>query len=179
MSQTLERIRELVTRREVQISDHGYDELADDDLFVNDILAGLADAVVVEDYPSYHKGPCVLVLKRDGQDQAVHVVWGIPKAEPSPAVIYSDGVPARSGTVERRLSEEEMMNSHHHTKLVHEGRYAAEVEVDLIDTDTGWSPYLSLSDAQKLDEVRKALQDGDLKRASQLARVFQLLPVNG
>ena len=74
--------------------------------------------------------------------------------------------------------KEEIMSSHHHTKLVHEGRYAAEVEVDLIDTDTGWSPYLSLSDAQKLDEVRRALRGGDLKRASQLARVFQLLPVN-
>jgi hypothetical protein len=75
-------------------------------------------------------------------------------------------------------AKEEIMSSHHHTKLVHEGRYAAEVEVDLIDTDTGWSPYLSLPDAQKLDEVRKALRGGDLMRASQLARVFQLLPVN-
>ena len=89
MSQTLERIRELVTRLEVQISDHGYDELADDDLFVDDILAGLADAVVVEDYPAYHKGSCVLVLQRDGQDQPVHVVWGIPKAASSPAVIVT------------------------------------------------------------------------------------------
>jgi hypothetical protein len=80
--------------------------------------------------------------------------------------------------LERGLFEEEIMSSHHHTKLVHEGRYAAEVEVDLIDADTGWSPYLSLPDAQKLDEVRRALRGGDLKRASQLARVFQLLPVN-
>ena len=48
------------------------------------------------------------------------------------------------------------MNSHRHTKLVHEGRYAVQGEVDLNDTDTGWSRYLSLSDAQKLDEVRKA-----------------------
>jgi hypothetical protein len=70
------------------------------------------------------------------------------------------------------------MSSRHHTKLVHEGRYAAEVEVEFIDTDTGWSPNLSLPDAQKLDEVRRALRGGDLKRAGQLARVFQLLPVN-
>jgi len=62
--------------------------------------------------------------------------------------------------------------------LVHEGRYAAEVEMDLIDADRGWSPYRSLPDAQKLDEVHRALIDGDLKRASQLAHVFQLLPVN-
>jgi hypothetical protein len=69
------------------------------------------------------------------------------------------------------------MNQRRHTKLVHEGHYAAEVDVELIDTDTGWSPYVSLQDAKKLDQVRKALKAGDLKRASQLARVFQLLPV--
>ena len=69
------------------------------------------------------------------------------------------------------------MSRRRHTKLVHEGQYAAEVDVDLIDTDTGWSPYLSLPDAQKLDQVRKALRGGDLKRASQLARVFQLRPI--
>jgi Domain of unknown function (DUF4258) len=89
MSHMLERICELVARREVQISDHGYDELADDDLFVDDILAGLAAGVVVEEYPAYHKGPCVLVLQRDGHDQPVHVVWGIPRDASSPAVVVT------------------------------------------------------------------------------------------
>ena len=70
------------------------------------------------------------------------------------------------------------MNSRLHTKLIHEGQYAAEVEVELIEADEGWSPYLSLADAQKLDAVRKALRRSDLKQASQLARVFQLTPVH-
>ena len=69
------------------------------------------------------------------------------------------------------------MSTRRHTKLIHEGQYAAEVEVTLIETDEGWSPYLSLADAQKLDAVRKALRRGDLTQASQLARVFRLTPV--
>jgi hypothetical protein len=64
------------------------------------------------------------------------------------------------------------------TKLIHEGQYAAEVEVELIDTGEGWSPYLSLADARKLDEVRKALRREDVRRASELARVFQLTPIH-
>jgi hypothetical protein len=64
-----------------------------------------------------------------------------------------------------------------HTKIIHEGQYAAEVDVELIDTDEGWSPYLSLEDAEKLDEGRKALLRQDLKRAAELARVFELTPV--
>ena len=69
------------------------------------------------------------------------------------------------------------MTTRHHVKLVHEGRYVAEVDVELIQTDTGWSPYLSLEDAYKLDDVRDALRRGDIKAASRLARVFTLTPV--
>jgi hypothetical protein len=69
------------------------------------------------------------------------------------------------------------MSRRQHTKLIHEGQYAAEVEVELIEGDDGWAPYLSLADAQKLDTVRTALRRSDLKQASQLARVFHLTPV--
>ncbi len=70
-----------------------------------------------------------------------------------------------------------MMKKKHHSKLVHEGQYVAEVEVELLETDEGWSPYLSLEDAYELDDVRDALRRGDIKRAAQIARVFTLTPV--
>ena len=70
------------------------------------------------------------------------------------------------------------MTSRLHTKLIHEGDYVAEVEVQLIDSDSGWSPYLSLEDAYKLDDVREALRSNNLRRASQLSHVFSLTPVS-
>ena len=62
-------------------------------------------------------------------------------------------------------------------KLIHEGKYAAEVPVELIEDDTAWSPYLTPADVSKLDTVRLALQRGDLAEAAKLGRVFELTPV--
>jgi len=79
--------------------------------------------------------------------------------------------------MDRGFHKEEGMTTRRHTKLVHEGKYVAEVNVDLIEMDTAWAPYLSLEEAYKLDDVRDALRRGDLKAASRLARVFTLTPV--
>ena len=69
------------------------------------------------------------------------------------------------------------MTTRPRTKLVHEGEYVAAVEVELIETDEGWSPYLTLEDAYKLDDVREALRRKDIRAASRLARVYTLTPV--
>jgi hypothetical protein len=62
-------------------------------------------------------------------------------------------------------------------KLIHEGKFAAEVPVELIEDDTAWSPYLSPADVRKLDTVRLALKRGDIAEAAKHGRVFELKPV--
>jgi len=64
------------------------------------------------------------------------------------------------------------------TKLIHEGEYAAEVVVELIEDETSWSPYLSVEDATKLDLVRKALRGRNLAEAARHGRIFRLTPVS-
>lgn len=63
-------------------------------------------------------------------------------------------------------------------RYIHAGRYVAEVEVDLIESEDEWSPYLSVEDATKLDDVREALQREDLESASEYGRIYKLEPIS-
>jgi len=70
------------------------------------------------------------------------------------------------------------MSKLHGKKMIREGEYMAEVEVEVLYEEGGWSPYLSVEDARKLDEIRSALRRGDIKAAASMqARVFTLTPV--
>jgi len=89
LSKTLENIKALICKSEVRISDHGYDELSSDNLLAREIVEGVSEAVVIEDYPDYPKGSCVLALQKDREQRPIHVVWGIPKGHSSPAVLIT------------------------------------------------------------------------------------------
>ncbi|MER3457486.1 MAG: hypothetical protein C4309_01465 [Chloroflexota bacterium] len=89
MSEIFQRILGLIARGEVRISAYGYDQMADEGIRVKDIIAGVSNAVVVEDYPAYAKGPCVLVLQKDENGKPIHVLWDIPKGASSPTVVVT------------------------------------------------------------------------------------------
>lgn len=75
---------------------------------------------------------------------------------------------AKEATVIRRATK----------RLVREGDLVAEVDVQLVEAEDAWTPYLSLEDAYRLDDVRDALRARDVTRAARLAsRVFRLTPV--
>jgi hypothetical protein len=76
-------------RGEYLVSRHGYRELAADDILLDEILADIKSAIVVEDYPDSRKEPSVLVLQHDRYGLPVHVMWGVPKIKGTPAVLVT------------------------------------------------------------------------------------------
>ena len=58
MSETLEAVRRLIAAGDVRISEHGYDELSDDDIPIRDLLSGIQEAPLpIKDYPAFQKAP--------------------------------------------------------------------------------------------------------------------------
>ncbi|MCC6682713.1 MAG: hypothetical protein IT445_17570 [Phycisphaeraceae bacterium] len=62
-------------------------------------------------------------------------------------------------------------------KLIRDGELVAEVEVMLRDDHAEWESTISLQDALKVDDVRKAMQDKDYPRVIKLARLYRLTPI--
>ena len=89
MRSFLERIISLVDRREIKISEHGYDELINDDILIRDLIESIQEAQAVEFYSDFGKGPCILLLQSDSGKRPVHSVWGIIKGTESPAVMVT------------------------------------------------------------------------------------------
>ncbi|HEY1981178.1 MAG TPA: DUF4258 domain-containing protein [Xanthobacteraceae bacterium] len=176
MSDTLERVKVLVSAGEVEVSRHGLQELAADDILLGDVVAGVIGAEAVENYPDFHKGPSILALQRDSAGRPIHVLWGVARGTTRPAVLvtayrpdplrWNDDFEARRMRTKRKAKE-----------LIHEGKYAVEVAIELIYSDESWSPTMSLEDAQRLEAVRLSLQRGDVTEAAKHGRVFELTPV--
>jgi hypothetical protein len=90
MSDVFKSIKQLVATGFVRISEHAYDELAEDDIPAREVVSGVVTGVEIEAYPDYPKGPATLILQKDGSGRPIHVVWGIPKGHDRPVVGFHD-----------------------------------------------------------------------------------------
>lgn len=89
MSAIFDRICFLISRGEVEVTDHGYDQISARGLLVSDLIDTVPSGEAIEDYPDYHAGPCVLVLQSDGSGSKLHALWGIRSNEETPAVLIT------------------------------------------------------------------------------------------
>ena len=89
MSELLKEIIRLAESGQLRISEHGYDELAEDGLSAREIVAGLAHCVVVEEYPDYPKALAFQYCSKTTLEGRFTLFGGVPKGRTSPAVLVT------------------------------------------------------------------------------------------
>lgn len=89
VSDTLQRIVQPVGDKKLRVSAHALERLLGYRLLIEPLLDGISDAVLVEDYPDYFKGPAVLVLQFDEDGEPIHLVWGMPAGAQEPVVLVT------------------------------------------------------------------------------------------
>ena len=85
---TFERVRDLLGQDDWVVSDHALQRLAEHTIIVSDLIDAIASSLVVEDYPGYHAGPCVLLLQTE-RNGPVHALWGVQAGTHRPAVLVT------------------------------------------------------------------------------------------
>ena len=171
------RVRDLVAVGDREYSAHVLTKLIQIGILIRMTSSTrLGKAVVVEDYPDRSCGTSVLVLQHDEIGAPIHFLWGIPKA--TAPCGSGHGLSARSVEVGRKLRRRMTEMTRKSVERIYEGKYVAEVSIDLVEGDTAWAPYVSEQDVLKLDSVRLAFRRGDLAAAAREASVFELLPVS-
>jgi hypothetical protein len=114
MNGLFETIVELIHRKDVMISFHGYEELANDNIYIKELLDSINSAKCIHEYPDYYKGPCILSLHFDRKGEPIHAVWGIPLNMDRPAVLVTGYRPDKNiwdKTFTRRQSNEKEENN--------------------------------------------------------------------
>ena len=84
MSETLRRVQALAFSGEVEVSRHGFRELAADGILLGDAVDGLAAAIALEDYPAFEKEPSVLALQPMAPDMSSTLFGVFRKAQRRP-----------------------------------------------------------------------------------------------
>ena len=74
VSATFDRVRELVKLNDWRGSDHALLRLDENGIVASDLADRIDLGLVIEDYPGYYAGPCVLALQEDGTGP-VHALW--------------------------------------------------------------------------------------------------------
>lgn len=67
-------IREQVVAGHYRVTQHAQQEMVQDDYELDDVLAALANAITLENYPLHRRGPCCLLGGVAAQGRPVHIV---------------------------------------------------------------------------------------------------------
>ncbi|OHB73969.1 MAG: hypothetical protein A2Z25_05480 [Planctomycetes bacterium RBG_16_55_9] len=70
----LEQIRVQVDAENIRITQHAQQEMAEEDITLDDVLEAMATGQILENYPEHRRGACCLLNGVTKKDRPLHIV---------------------------------------------------------------------------------------------------------
>jgi hypothetical protein len=71
---TIEKIRGHVTAERFRLTQHAQQEMAAEEIRLDDVLHAITNAELVENYPAHRRGACCLLSGHDANNGPLHIV---------------------------------------------------------------------------------------------------------
>jgi len=76
-SAVLDRIKRQVSQDEIRVTQHAQQEMVEDGYSLDEVLEGIQNAIVLEEYPQHRRGACCLLGGRTTAGRPIHVVCSV------------------------------------------------------------------------------------------------------
>jgi Domain of unknown function (DUF4258) len=83
----VERLRDQAAREAIRVTQHAQQEMVEDRVDLDDVLAAVRSGELLEDYPAHRRGPCCLLCGYTGKGRPLHVVC--TTAQPLLIVVFT------------------------------------------------------------------------------------------
>lgn len=74
MDTVLRVIKGHVAKLNFRVTQHAQQEMAEENILLDEVLEALLSAKVLEDYPQHRRGPCCLVFGHTSAERPLHIV---------------------------------------------------------------------------------------------------------
>ncbi len=71
---SLENIRRLAAREALRVTQHAQQEMAEEDILLDEVLESIHSGQILENYPEHRRGPCCLLLGYTSDQRPLHIV---------------------------------------------------------------------------------------------------------
>ncbi len=95
------RLREQAEEDAMRVTIHGHQEMAEEDVYFDEVREVLLGAAVVENYPEHRRGPCCLICRRTSRGRSLHVVCTTSLEVAVIITVYEPKPPKWAGPFER------------------------------------------------------------------------------
>ena len=105
LKEVVARIRTQAQEKQIRITQHAHQEMAEEDIALDEVEQAIADAMILEKYPNHRRGACCLLYGTTHGGRPLHIVCTTARPMLIIITVYEPKPPKWLSPSQRRPSQ--------------------------------------------------------------------------